>query len=248
MFAILKSVLLICSISILCLSSIGAQSTDNPPSGQEDLDAYIRKKHGLDQELINDIQFYNRYHGVMKHPYLKGLEPLPGSVILSGKKYDNLMAKYDLYAQCLILTYQGMLGGINQIFLSSVRIDAFDLSGNYFEKLDLDNRGLLFYQVIREEGLACYIHWDKQKMETTDNLQYPEVFTDPRHHCYLELDGELHPFTSKRKLVSLFSPGTKKEIKKYVWQHNIRLLRASPEQLTGLMEFISSVLPSSSQN
>jgi hypothetical protein len=248
MFAFHKPVLAICILIGTGFLDAGAQSMDNSPAGTTGLDTYIKVKHGLDQELINGVQYYNRYRSIMNHPYFRGEEPFPGSVTLCGKKYDDLQISYDLYAQWLVLQYRGLHGGINQIILNPVRIDAFKLDGIPFEKLDLDERGELFYQVIRAGGLVCYVHWEIQILETFDNLEYPEYFSDPGHYCYLELEDALYPFTSKRKLLSLFPGGHRKRIKKYMWQENIRFSKATPGQLTGLMDFISAIRTSSPQN
>lgn len=205
-------------------------------SQSDDLASYIHRKHGYDHNLINGILYYEKYKQVLHHPFYKGKEFLPGSVVISGKTYEDLQINYDIYSQYLILEYPGISGSSYRIIISPEHTDAFYLEGNYFEKLTLDDRGPLFYQLIRVNGITCYIHWKKKKV--TRSYQFSEYFTEPDQRFFLDYDGRLSPFSSKRSFASLVSGVPRKEVRGYFRKHEIRLAAAKPRQLEELLKFI----------
>ena len=207
-------------------------------SQSSDLSSYIREKHGYDLNLINGILYYDKYKGVLNHPFYSGEDLLPGSVVISGISYEDVQINYDIYSQYLVLEYPAAAGSSYSIILSPEHTDAFHLDGDYFEKLVLDGRGPLFYQVINVNGLTCYIYWEKKRM--TKSYQFQDFFTEPDRRCFLDYDGTISPFSNRRSFVSLISGVPKKEIKGYMRNNLIQLSVASPEQLENLLQFISS--------
>ena len=245
------------------LSPAISQSLKKEAANHPDLSTYIQKKHGFDQELIKGIQYYNPYYNVQHHPYYDEEKLLPGFIVLSGekyndvqsgfivlsgKKYNDVQFNYDLYGQYLILEYQGVSGGINKIIVSPAHTDAFQLDGNYFEKLILNEQEYLFYQVIRVQSITCYIHWEKLLMDTQINYKRIKYFTDPRRNYYLDIDGKVYPFKNRKTFASLFSGDSKKDIKSYMRQNEIYLSDVTTEKLAGLLEFVSSRLEFKSEN
>jgi len=207
-------------------------------SQSSDLNTYIHVKHGFDQNLINGILYYDKYKNVLNHPFYSGEELLPGSVVISGVSYEDVQINYDIYSQYLVLEYPVVSGSSYKIIVNPEHTDAFNLDGEYFEKLILDDRGPLFYQRIRVNGLICYIHWEKKKV--TRSYQFTDYFTEPNQRCFLDYYGKLSPFSNRRNFVSLISGVPKKEIKRYIRKNVIQLSDGTPEQLEDLLQFISS--------
>lgn len=215
-------------------------------SQPSDLNTYIHEKHGFDQNLINGILYYDKYKNVLNHPFYTGEKLLPGSVVISGVSYEDVQINYDIYSQYLVLEYPVVSGSSYKIIISPEHTDAFNLDGNYFEKLILDDRGPLFYQLIRVNGLICYIHWEKKKV--TKSYQLTDYFTEPNQRCYLDYYGKLSPFSNRRNFVSLISGVPKKEIKRYIRKNVIQLSDGTPEQLEDLLQFISSSIQPTTGN
>lgn len=228
--------------------SAWAQSIEEGAIEKPDLLEFIQKKHGYDQELINGIQYYYPYSRALNHPYYGKKEAHQGAVILSGKRYDDVWIHYDIYSHHLVLEYYDRSGGVRKIILSPSLTDAFELDGNYFEKLTLDEKGPLFYQVISMNGLACYIHWEKELLETSYDFQHPDYFTDPARTYYLDYAGNHYPFSNRRTFASLFQDDEKRRIKKYLRQNSIRFQDIPLQKLINLLEFISSNEQSTSGN
>ncbi len=203
-----------------------------------DLSAYIEKKHGPDQNLVNGILYYDRYKNVLNHPFYSGEELLPGSVVISGTSYEGVKINYNIYSQYLVLEYPVISGSSHNIIISPEHTDAFSFDGYYFEKLILDDRGPLFYQLIRVDGLTCYIHWEKKRV--TRSYQFQDYFSEAEKRYFLDYYGRLSPFSHRREFVSLISGVPKKELKGYLRKYLFRLADATPEQLEKLLQFISS--------
>jgi hypothetical protein len=235
-------------LAIFVLLPANSQSLDDEGIDQPSLYEYILKKYGPDHELVNGIQYHNRYHEVQNHPYFICERPLPGNIIISGKKFKNVLISYDIYSQYLILDYQNSDRGIYKVILNPEHTDAFDIDENYFEKLILDEQGPLFYQVIKINDLTCYIHWKKELQVVIKNLQYVKYFTDSERTYFLNLNDNLFPFRNRKTFVSLFSGISENKIRKYLKQNAINFRKVTPKELTDLLEFISSVMISTSGN
>ena len=219
---------------------ITAQQTQEEVKDPDGLFTCVLNKYGLDHDLVNGIQLYNLYRHVLYHPYFIGEESLPGSVTISGKQFDNLMINYDLCNQWLVLEYKTISGAINKIILEPMHTGGFKIDGNYFEKMTLDDNGPLFYQIINANGLSCYIHWKKQLMTISNNIKYAEEFSDPLRTFFLEYNGTIFPFSNMRNFASIFSGPSINKARKYLKKNNIRFREISKEDLTGLLEYMSS--------
>ena len=236
-------------VTFLIISSLSpaiSQSQRSEGIHQADLTTYILEKHGLDHELINGIQYYNQYHRVLNHPFYSVEESRPGTAYLSGKKFNDVRVNYNIYSQHLVLEYQGKLGGIYQIILSPAHTNAFELDGNYFEKISLNGRTPLFYQVITTEALSCYIHWKKQLQATSNDLLNTGFFTDPKRTYYLDFNDEIYSFKNRKTFGLPFSGNSKKEIKKFMRSNKINFRNATPEQIEDLLMYVSSRVQSTS--
>jgi hypothetical protein len=215
-------------------------------SQPSDLYSYIQMKHGLDLNLVNGILYYDKYKNVLNHPFYSGEEFLTGSVVISGIRYKDVQINYDIYSQYLVLEYPDFSGSSYSIIISPEHTDAFDFDGNSFKKLILDDRGPLFYQLIKVNGLICYIHWKKKK--TTRSYQSTDFFTETEQGCFLDYYGNISPFSNRRNFVSLISGVPQKEIIRYIRKKGIQLSDATPEQLEDLLQFITSSIHSTSGN
>ena len=215
---------------------------------RHDLLTMIREKYGPDPGLISGIQFYQRYPRVESHPYYDRETFAIGSVSISGRKYEEVLLNYDLYAQQLILEYSGPSRSLGKIILISPHIDEFRLADDHFEKLTLNDEGPRFYQVIRVEKIACYIHWNKEMVPTSNDLSHTYYFSEPKREYLITYDGDLHHFRSRRAFLRIFSGDLKKKIRRYLRQERILLRKASKEQLAGLIDFIGKHIQSGHVN
>jgi len=207
---------------------------------QADLSSYIKDKHGPDQGIINGRLYYNKYYRILNHPYYNGEDSHPGSATLSGKRFPEVLLKYDIFEQHLVLEYQGKNLGRHKIILNPVQTDAFELGDYYFEKLVLDEKEPAFYQVIAINGISCFIHWKKEILISPNETRYSEFFSNPKRIYFIEFNEIVYPFRNRKTFASPFIGIPKREIYKYMRTHDISFRDASPEKIESLLNFISS--------
>ncbi len=248
MFSIPKSFIVFLFFLTSVLPSVNGQMIKEETVNQVNLSSYIQEKHGPDQEIINGRLYYNKYYRILNHPFYNEEYTHNGSATLSGKRFPDVMLKYDIYKQCLILEYLGTNESRNKIFLSPDQTDAFELGEYYFEKLVLDERDAVFYQVIGSNSVRCFIHWRKEILVSNNNTKYAEFFSDPKRIYFAEYNEEVYPFRNRKTFASPLSGITKREISKYMRSHSISFRDASPEQLESLLKFVSDRIQSTSGN
>ena len=118
---------------------------------------------------------------------------------------NNIWLKYDIYSQQIEVEYQTINGADNQVILVSDRVNEFYIGSYYFKKLKLveEQEGELddeqFYQIIGGGRLVWYIRWEKKLVPISGDPRFIEEFTSPKRDYLLELDGSVHPFSSKKK-------------------------------------------------
>ena len=87
----------------------------NPEVGTISYANLVRKEYGLDHELVNGVQYYNRYAHSKGHPYFPGNQYRNGSLLLDGRMYSDLRLKFDIYAQQVELETRRRQIGIFQV-------------------------------------------------------------------------------------------------------------------------------------
>jgi len=219
-----------------------AQDPQEKEADSPKLYEFVLQKYGSDHDLVNGVELYNLYRHVKSHPYFLGEESLPGSVTVLGKHFDNQLIQYDLYNQWVVLEYTERSGGINKIIMVPLHTNGFQIDGHSFEKLALDEDGLLFYQVIRTNRITCYIHWKKQLITISDNINYTVEFSDPMRTFFLEYDSKIIPFSNRRNFAAIFPANIGREARQYMRKNRLRFRKTSVKNLTMLLDHISSNL------
>ena len=224
-------IILITLITFASLSNrLKAQDQGALYSQHEDLSGYILHKHSLDQILINGVQYYDKYPNVYGHPFLFE-EFQSGSITVSGKVYEDLLINYDLYSQHLVMEYMGLNRTYFKIILSPAHTGSFRMNDEWFQKLDLGDQGLLFYQVIGSDEPKLFVHHEKLLSGNMGDPQFLYRFSDPKMTYYLEYMGNIFPIKNRRSLAEVFSGSSKGEIRKYVRKNILRFQHMTPGEL-----------------
>lgn len=224
-------------VNAVCIDTAAQDRVDDDPHASG-LDSFILSKYSLDQNLINGVQYYNRYYRVRGHPDLYN-DSQTGSVTLSGVRYDNVRINYDIYNQYLILDFTGKGNGKNRLIIPPVLTQAFQLGDSNFEKLNPDHKEPEFYQIIGVDSLRFLIHYSKLLINYTNDLRNTGYFTEPDRTYYLEYKGEVYSITKRTSLIELFPATYRKEIRKYMRVRMVNLKKATPGELNDLLNFLS---------
>jgi hypothetical protein len=187
--------------------------------------------YGQDQELVNGLQYYNRHPRSLGHPYLHEGLVHQGSVNLRGKLYTGLWLRYNIHEQQVEVEYRTIGGADNQVILVNDRIRYFTIGSSYFERLELKKGQPRFYQVLGQDPMVWYIHWERNLVPKSGDVRFMEEYTSPKRTYLLELNGVLHPFSNKKSFVQLFPKSIQKDMKRLIKSNQIQIRSASPEQL-----------------
>lgn len=240
--------ILFISIIFILSGQVNAQN-HAAGTGPGSLSEYIEKKHGLDQELINGIQFYQRNVQFRGDPCFPEDKLYPGSVTVKGTVYDNVYLKYNCYFQNIILKYTNLDGNDNLLILNNDHIDSFRLGTLCFTKKSFTAGDPLFYQVFRCGPVMLYVHWEKSSRKLNDyNRNYTNEYTKLIRRYFVTYEGQIRPVTGKKAFISILPDTLKRETKKYFKNQRLSLRSAGPSDIQQLADFLSSCYPEVTEN
>ena len=196
---------------------------------------------GMDQELVNGSQYYNRHLQAAGHPYFIINSYRDGSVSIRDRLFEDVRLKYDIYYQQVLLEYTNFSGAPNQLILVSELVDYFSLGNNFFEKRE-GMQGAGFYQKIETQSFTCYVHWRKRLDPDKSQASITEKFSGERRHYSILVDGEEIGLSNKKQLVRCFDPLLQKELKQVLRERRFLFRRSSPEIIVRIMHEFDAVL------
>jgi len=230
---------------LLLVLAVHVELPGQSDTGTEDPAGYaelVAKSYGIDQELVNGIQFVNRYKRCLGHPYFLDDRLMDGSLTIRGKVYQQLLLKYDLVTQDLELEYINDKGMKNRMIVIPDFVEGFHYGPYRFEMLDMMESGKRYYQVIHTGSFTCYVHWYKNLVPVVNNIDYLEECSDANQICWLEMDGVLNSFSNRRGFVALFPESSQKEIRGMLRREMFQFRNASPEALVGMLMKVSGLV------
>ena len=197
--------------------------------------------YGMDQELVNGSQYYNRHLQASGHPYFMGDTYLSGSVLIDGRLYTDLWLKYDVYYQQLLLSYITFSGAPNQIILVNEHVERFTLGDIGFVKRK-GPRGIGFYQEIETAPFTCYVFWQKRLDPSKQQAGITEQFSDARRHYSILIDGEEQVLSGKKSFYRCFDPALHKDLKRVMRDRGFSFRRSLPGVIGRTMEELAEVV------
>jgi hypothetical protein len=234
-------------VALLLAGNLPAQSILTENRERDSLFRYIQVKYGLDQELFNGTQYYQRYIQYKGDPYFPENEFYEGAVTVRGTTYEDVRLKYDCYAQHLVLEFTDFQNRYNQLNLHRGHTDAFRLGTLNFQKRSLYGEAPLFYQVLKAEDVTCFIHWETGIHTMSNDFRYTHEFTGPSGDFHLETGGNLHPFTSRKSFASLFPEPTQPAVRNYLRKNRISFKKPDPSEIQDLISFVAGQIETVSE-
>ena len=208
--------------------------------GSDFLYNHFHTLYKLDQNLVNGTKYYKPRETVSGNEFFMDKKASRGEIILNGITYSNVFLKYDIVNQDVILEYDFPSGGKMQIIIEDEKISDFEIFERTFRKLNFPLTGKQFFQVINAGNLVCLIHWRKILIPVGSSLQYTYQYSEEKRKTYLLREDQLFQFGGQRSFSKLF-PGFKKEIRQYLRRYNLEIRNISDTDLTGLIEYCSSL-------
>lgn len=223
--------------------SYAQDNTQNNSGSFSKILTISNEKLGINQQLANGVYFENIYHGANGHPYLLEDQFTKGAVIFYGKEYHDVSLKYDLYGQQLLISHKENAMVFTSV-LTKEFIDAFSLHGLNFRKMVLLEDEPAFFQVVAEvEELKCYYAWLRirhEKIGENDNKLYS--FTEDQQRRYLVMDKEVHRYFNNWTFARIFDRPMRGEIRSHLRQHDLKIQKATDEQVGEVIRFIAQLI------
>jgi len=212
-----------------------------PQNSYEDA---VIKAFGLDQDLVNGVQYFDRYSKYKGIPYFMSIGFESGELTLQDKKFYDIKLRYDLLSQRVEIEYDHPHGGFNWMVAVTDHIEVFRLKGFTFRKMTLEVSGEKFYQEIRTDHFTCFVHWEKRLAPIQNDLFYSHEFSDMNATCLLELDGKVSQFKNRKGLAELFPEHLQKQVRQLLKQHQFKVLSATPQDMVVTMNAVANLLKS----
>jgi hypothetical protein len=213
-------------------------------SGQHSFPDLAEDAFGLNQDLVNGIQQANRYQRILGNPYFleEGFEL--GLVLIDERRYPDVSLRYDLYAQKVLIEYEGAGGSVFSLVSVSERLREFHLGGFEFVRRTLSAEPDRYYQLISTDFFNTYVHWEKILLANNNSVYYSDHFSNPRLSYFLEMNGSVFPFHNRKSFAELFPEKWNREIRSLLRKRGIKFKNARAieivEAMTRMEEFIQS--------
>lgn len=173
--------------------------------------------YGIDNRLVSGEFYYGTKKGSIKgHPFLDDNSWEEGMVQLEGLRFENLLLKYDIETDKIILKYISGDNKESQIALAKKRVDYFRINNRIFTRVPgtgLKEEGH-FYELLSDGKLSFLLMHTKTLVPTNGtgmtNYKYSQ-----KSKQYFLLNNELIPFRSVASIYKFF-PSYKKEMKEYI--------------------------------
>ena len=218
-----------------------SQESGTPVSSYE-LREELNRIYGADQELVSGTIYHKAPYGsVSGHPFCLSDEWKEGRVELDGKLYGNLLLKYDIVNNELVLNTLNLNNTSLQISLKTANISSFSLGDRQFISFPgSENEEKPVFCELVSSGPVNYLLLRKKEMRINSSaatdFEYKEYYNN-----YLVKNGELTRFRGRGSLFKLF-PEYRKELRKYIFQQALILGRKNTDDRAMLIDYCNKII------
>ncbi len=206
-----------------------------------ELNNLFRDVYNLDGHLISGRKYFNRYPNAPGHPFFNSDEFKKGKVIVNGIEYNDVLLKFDIVEQEIVLQFSNIHGGNDQIILSSENITEFELEGKVFRKYEFPGKGNTYLQVLVENEITCLYSWRKNLISQRYSLDNPYKYSEQESKAYLLIKNHFIGFRGNRSYMKIFPAELHQDIKRFLKTNNINLKSASDNTITQLVNYCTQI-------
>lgn len=195
-----------------------------------------------DQAALYNGSRYGEYLYKFKEgdPYFNSPQPIAGTVIYDGVKYDNVLMRYDEIKDELVINDQG-----NRIQLLKEKVEYFSLFNSNFIKIKTDGHAnnLVssgFYNLLYK-GKVCLLK--KQIRTTKDDLSIGgelQISVEEKDYYYIKKDDKFYPIKSKGDLLDVFGD-KKKEVQQFIKANDLSFRKERQNMLVKTTAYYDSL-------
>ena len=196
--------------------------------------------YGPDQNLIRGIGYINEHRQSKGHKFLGEDEYQEGSLEIGNRVYGNLLLKYDLYNQQILLLYRRHGGSTVEIIVGGHMLEGFRLGNRVFRIYDFPEADPAFFQEFKGEKIDFLYHW-KINLIPVVSSDYMSEFSEIKRTSYMQIDSVYYEFRNKKTFLEHF-PDHRADIKKFLKRRQILIRHASEPQIRELHNFCNSIM------
>ncbi len=216
----------------------------SPPISSQEMLTDLDRIYGADQRLVSG-NFYHEVSlkAVNGHPFCIDEEWKTGNVILADRIYYNLLLKYDISSNNLVLNTINLNNSAITLCLKIEKISEFTLGNKWYIRYPGNDKKdkILFCEVLTEGKVNYLLLRSKQRVVVNNGVNdysYKESLSN-----YIFVNGELFVFKGRRSLYKLF-PEHKSSLRKFISQKGISMGKSDISDRARLVNYCNSLLNS----
>jgi hypothetical protein len=162
-----------------------------------------------------------------------------GSVTIDEKTFNNLLLRYDIYNDELLLqTGGGLILQLNKEMIEFFSLE-FNNTNYQFKKFDTDtNMALIGYANVLHEGtLSVYVKYRKDLIPTSMTGGLSKF--SQLNFIYINKDGKMSRVDSKKELLNQLE--YQETIRDFIRSEKIRVSRKNPDGFKRVAEFYETI-------
>lgn len=205
---------------------------------QEEYVAYFDSLLGVEHlGLIAGFDYKPPPYSRNSHPFYNTKNWVTGNIEVNGFKYYNVLLKYDLVKQEVIL--KKVANGLEYpVTVKFDRLNGFLIGSSEFSMI-APKEGNKFLAIEHFNGQKFSLYEVFSKSGEIDH--YTKVYQYKLdRELLLSVDNILHPYTGK-KTIKQFTPTIKKELKQYIKSNKLNLRDENTSEIVKLLGYVESL-------
>ena len=198
------------------------------------------KSYGPDQRLINGVSYFNQHAQSTGHKFLEEDRYQMGRLLFDNRLYDQLLLKYDIYNQQVLLLFSQEGSRNKEIIVNDLRLQGFQIGFQVFRKCYFPETDTLIFQVFEGEKVSFLYHWKKNLIPIVSGNSLSE-FSKPKRTSFVQIASGLFEFKNNGTFLKIF-PGQRSELKKFLKSRRINLRSASERQIRELNDYCNQII------
>lgn len=174
---------------------------------------------------------------VLNHPYLDTNEFRSGTLSFDGIIYPNVKMRLNLHTDELaVFSYNNLFS----VVLPSDRVDFATIDSLYIYYVNPQKETLPFpkgYHVRIFKGKHEVWKRETMFMESKIKDMMVEFSFIKKRKFYIYKDGVYHTVSSKNSVLKLFDPAKKRDLKKYIKQHELNFKKSPDEAIVSVVNY-----------
>jgi hypothetical protein len=230
-------------ILIITILSTGAALSQGIEKAGESvvIKEHFDSLYNFDPRLVSGDYYQPKMSISDGHPFFISPEWKKGSVILDGTQFDNLLLKYDVSSNEIILNTKTLATYSLQMVLKKKHISSIEMGGRYFrpftEKFQSDSS--FFCEVLVRGEIEYLLLKSKYLSVVSGGISKYKYLTNQAE--YLQINDSLYRYHGRRTLFKLF-PQIKSELRDYLKAKNLKYTNLKIDDTVRLVTYCKSLL------